>query len=284
MSLKSILPELKRAQAGGYALPLFDAFDPNSAENIIQALEERKSPAMVAIYTAFLDNPNARAFTAYINARAEASPVPVSIMLDHGASFEACVKALWLGFTDVMYDGSSLPLDENIAATRLVTRAAHAVDAAVEAELGHVGSGSEYQSFGAKRIGFTDPAEVEYFVAQTGVDFLAVAIGTAHGQYQGEPMLDLDLLREIRRRVDIPLSLHGGSGLSKDQYQSAISAGISKINIATDLYQSATESITREAGNEKTSYFGINTAAGQAFRERCGYFLDIFGASGKASS
>lgn len=279
MPLKSILPELKKAQARGYALPLFDAFDMTSAEGIIRSLEEHKSPAMVAIYTAFLDHPNARAFTTFLRTRAEDSPVPISLMLDHGASFEACIKALRFGFTDVMFDGSSLELEENIAITRMVTRAAHAAGASVEAELGHVGSGSNYLAFGAKRVGFTDPSVVEYFVAQTGVDILAVAVGTAHGQYQGEPILDLDLLREIRSRVEIPLALHGGSGLTKEQYQSAIAAGISKINIATDLYQSATEMIIKAAKDEKASYFGINMAADKSFRERCGYFLEIFGSA-----
>jgi fructose-bisphosphate aldolase, class II len=283
MTLKSIYSELKRAQASAYAVPLFDVSDTTSAEGIFKALEDRCAPAMVAVYAPLIENTQGRAFVAYLRARAEDSPIPISIMLDHGGSFEVCIKALRCGFTDVMYDGSRLPLDENIAQARLVARAAHAAGAKVEAELGHVGSGSSYQSFGAKRAGFTDPQEVAYFIEETGVDFLAVAIGTAHGQYQGEPMLDLDLLREIRGKVEIPLSLHGGSGLTADQFQQAITAGISKINIATDLYHSAGQKMIQKAAEDNTSYFQLTQAGIEAFQERSAYYLDIFGASGKAN-
>src|SRR5512146_1554065 len=201
MPLISIGKELQRARAGKYALPLFDAEDSLSADGMFAALEACRAPAMIAMYTALLDRPNGRALAAYLRTRAEDATVPVSIMLDHGSSFEACIKALKLGLTDVMFDGSRLPIAENIAITRQVVRAAHANGACVEAELGHVGMGKEYQDFGAKRKGFTSPEDVERFVAETGVDFLAVAIGSAHGVYQGEPRLDLELLEQIAARV-----------------------------------------------------------------------------------
>jgi fructose-bisphosphate aldolase class II len=207
--------------------------------------------------------------------------VPVSLMLDHGQSFEQCIRALTYGFTDVMYDGSRLPLEENIATTRMVVRAAHAVGACVEAELGHVGSGRDYQAYGALRKGFTDPETVERFVAETEVDMLAVAVGTAHGFYQGDPELDLDLLREIRGRVDIPLALHGGSGCSADQFRAAIEAGITKINVASDLYRAAGETLVEAAATEDASYHALSRAATASFAERVGYYLDLFGASGK---
>jgi fructose-bisphosphate aldolase, class II len=282
MTLKSISDELMRAQVGKYALPLFDVSDTASAEGVFRALEDRCAPVMVAMYAPLIENAAGCAFAAYLHARAIDSPVPISLMLDHGGSFEVCIKALRLGFTDVMYDGSSLPIEENIAQARLVTRAAHAVGVKVEAELGHVGSGSSYQSFGAKRAGFTDPDEVELFAAETGVDFLAVAIGTAHGQYQGDPMLDLELLAEIHRRIDLPLALHGGSGLSVIQYQQAIAAGISKINIATDLYQTAGLNMIEASSAENASYFRLTQTAADSFFERSKFYLDIFGASGKA--
>ena len=282
MTLVSIGQELKRAQAGSYGLPLFDAFDVTSADGIFQALEDCRAPAMVAVYSPFLDYANARAFTGYLRARAEDAPGPVSLMLDHGANFVMCMKALKLGFSDVMYDGSQLPIAENIANTKAVVQVAHAFGACVEAELGHVGAGGEYQGFGAQRQGFTNPDDVERFVAETGVDFLAVAIGTAHGEYQSEPHLDLDLLAEIRQRVDIPLVMHGGSGLSAAQFQAAIASGISKINVATDLFNTAGRRVVEAAHGEKPSYLGMEQVALEAFRERCGYYLDIFGAVGKA--
>jgi len=282
MTLTSIGNELKRAQKQGYALPLFDTFDSTSTDALFQAFDDCCAPAMIAIYAPMIEHPNGRAFSTYLRIRAEDASTPVSVMLDHGGSIELCLKALRLGFSDVMYDGSKLPLDENIANTRQVVKAAHAVGACVEAELGHVGSGNEYQSFGAQRLGFTDPAVVEHFVEKTGVDFLAIAIGTAHGPYQGDPMLDLELLAEIRRRVEIPLVLHGGSGLSKDQFQAAIRTGICKINVATDLLMTAGQRMVQEAQAEKASYFSLSQASSQAICERASYYLNIFGAAGKA--
>ena len=162
-----------------------------------------------------------------------------------------------------------------------MVRAAHAAGCGAEAELGHVGRGTEYDVFGGRRKGFTDAATVERFVAETGVDFLAVAIGTAHGLYKGDPLLDLDLLADIRRRVDIPLVLHGGTGLTEAQYRAAIDGGISKINIFTDLAVTAGKEMCAVAASDKPSYFAIGDAAREAFRQRCGYFSDLFGATGK---
>jgi len=280
MPLVSILPHLKRAQQHHYALPLFDTVDMYSTDGMFAVLEEKKAPAMIAVYAGALDRPNAHAFAGYIRARAEAATVPVSLMLDHGGSFEQCMRAIALGFTDIMYDGSKLPFEENVANTRAVVRAAHAVGLAVEAELGHVGAGSEYEDFGAQRQGFTDPDDVERFVAETGVDVLAVAVGTAHGLYACEPRLDLDLLREIRARVDIPLSLHGGSGCSDEQFRDAIAAGIAKVNVATDLFVTTARRLTEAARVEDMHYFAFGKLAVESFQERCGHYLDVFGATG----
>ncbi|MBN1402297.1 MAG: class II fructose-bisphosphate aldolase [Anaerolineae bacterium] len=282
MPLVSIGAELKRAQHGKYALPLFDTSDMHSTEGMFLALEEKRAPAMVALYAGMVERPNARALASYIRARAEEASVPVSLMLDHGGSFEQCMRAISLGFTDIMYDGSQLSLDENIASTAAIVRAGHAVGLGVEAELGHVGRGSEYRAYGSQRKGFTNPDDVERFVAETDVDFLAVAIGTAHGLYDGEPALDLDLLRAIRARVDIPLVLHGGSGCSDDQFRAAIAAGISKVNVATDLFVTTGKRLVAAAGAADASYHSLSRVAVESFKERCGHYLDVFGASGRA--
>lgn len=281
MTLRSALEALKRAQREGYALPCFDTFEMMGTEGMIAALEERRAPGIVAMYAGSVERPNARAFAAYLRAKAEDAAVPISLMLDHGSSFEQCIKAIALGFTDVMYDGSQLPLEENIAHTKQIVRAAHAVGVGVEAELGHVGRGSEYQSFGGQRKGFTDPDTVERFVAETGVDLLAVAIGTAHGLYQGEPQVDIELLRAIRARVDIPLVLHGGSGLSDAHFRATIEAGISKINIFTDLGVTTGARLVEAAKQENASYFSLTAVISQTFQERCSHYLDVFGASHK---
>ena len=192
------------------------------------------------------------------------------------------MKAIYFGFTDVMYDGSKLPVEENIATTKAVVRVAHEFGVAVEAELGHVGSGNEYRSFGSLGKGFTDPDTVVAFVEQTGVDFLAIAIGTAHGLYDGDPVLNMELLDEIRKRVDIPLVLHGGSGCSDDQFRAVIARGISKVNVATDLVVTTGKRLVEAAQKDGARYFDLSKTAVDSFIERCGHYYDVFGASGKA--
>jgi fructose-bisphosphate aldolase class II len=282
MSLVSILDELQKAQRAQYAIPCFDTFEMMGTQGIFAALEEKHAPGIVGLYSGLLDRPNARAAVGMVRTMAEDATVPVSLILDHGKDFEHCMLALHYGFSDVMYDGSKLPLEENIANTRAIVRAAHAVGAAVEAELGHVGVGREYQSFGAQGKGFTEPEAVEQFVAETGVDFLAVAVGTAHGLYEGDPRLALDLLEEVRERVEIPLVLHGGSGLSDEQFRSAIERGISKINIFTNLSVAAGQGMIEAAREEDASFFSIIRAVPVAFQQECERLLDVFGTSGKA--
>lgn len=282
MPLVSIGPLLKQAQAQRFAVPLFDAFDALSAEGMILALEQKRAPGIIAIYTKIMDEPATPALAAYIHRRAQTAGVPISLMLDHGADFETCMKAVTVGCTDIMYDGSKLALDENIVETAAIARAGHALGVCVEAELGHVGQGSDYLDFGAQRKGFTEPAIVERFVAETGIDFLAVAIGNAHGLYKGEPKLDIVLLREIRARTSVPLVLHGGTGIPEAQFRAAIAAGVCKINVATDLFVNAGKSLVDASKAESVGYFELTKAAVDSFAARCGYYLDLFGASGKA--
>jgi fructose-bisphosphate aldolase class II len=282
MPLVSMLAGVRRAMQEKYAIPMYDTFDMFSTEGMVIAAEEKKSPVMMALYAGTLDRPNAQAFSAYIRERADRATVPISLWLDHGSSFEQCMKALSYRFTDVMYDGSRLPIEENIETTKAIVRVAHEFGAGVEAELGHVGSGNEYKSYGSLGKGFTDPDSVVSFVEQTGVDMLAIAIGTAHGLYDGDPVLNMDLLSEIRSRVDIPLVLHGGSGCTETQFREVIARGISKVNIATDLVVTTGERVIEAAKKEGARYFDLVRTATESFTERCGYYYDLFGSSGKA--
>jgi len=281
MTMQSARSTLAAAQSKGYAIPLFDTFEMLGTEGIFQAIEAKGAATIVGMYAHWIEKPQARAFAAYLSARCQDASVPVSLMLDHGGSVANCITALQYGFSDVMFDGSSLPLEENIAQTRQVVEAAHAVGAGVEAELGHVGVGADYRDPDKVKAGYTDPAAAERFVAETGVDFLAIAIGTAHGVYQGTPELDIERLSEIRKRVDIPLVLHGGSGLSDEQFRSAIEAGICKVNVFTDLGLTACRRAVTAAQAPDVSFFSIGEAFTEAFRERCGYYMDLFGASGQ---
>jgi len=282
MPLVSILSELKKAQEKGYGIGCFDIVEALGTEGLISAMEKKRSPGIIGIWSGMLDRPNARALVNNTLAMAEDATIPVSLILDHGQSFEYCIKAISLGFTDVMYDGSKLTLEENIANTQMVVRAGHAAGVNVEAELGQVGSGHNYQSFGGIREGFTNPDVVEMFVEKTGVDMLAIAIGTAHGFYQGDPEIDLELLAEIRKRTDIPLVLHGGSGLSDDQFRSAVSGKISKINIFTNLATETTKRMLEEAKSEKASYFSFTGKIREAFEYECERLIDVFGSADKA--
>lgn len=276
MTLISIGSYLRQARMEGYAIPLFDAFDSLSAEGIFQAFEELQAPGIIAVYSPLLDQSGGSALTAYIRTRAENSSAPISLMLDHGGSFEHCMRAIQLGFTDIMFDGSRLSLEENITITRSVVRAAHACGLCAEAELGHVGLGSDYQQIDANRAGFTDPDLVGRFVSETDVDFLAVAIGNAHGLYQGEPHLDLNLLEKIRDQIEIPLVLHGGTGIHEDDFRAVIKRGISKINIATDLYLQAVQQISTAIQAGESSYFKLADRIVNAIRERCLYYIQLF--------
>lgn len=282
MPLVSFVDQLKRARREGWGIPLFDIFERLGTDGIYLAAEAKRAPTIVGVYGGLFDRPGGKEFCSYFVRRCETSTVPMSVYLDHGDSFERCIQALHLGFTDVMYDGSRLSIEDNIATTRMVVRAAHAVGAGVEAELGHVGYGSDYDTYGARREGFTKPEDVERFVEETGVDFLAIAIGSAHGQYKGTPELDYELLAEISRRVDIPLVMHGGSGLSDEQFQTAIANGISKVNIFTDLALTASARLIEVARGENPNLMTMTNAIREGFRERCEHYLDVFGATGKA--
>jgi ketose-bisphosphate aldolase len=289
MSIMPAFHLLTQASRGGYAVPHFDVWDIATTEGALAALVEKRAPGIIAIYSAVFQGPIARGLVSYVRARADEVSVPVAILLDHGAGLEECAKAIRFGCTDVMFDGSRLPLQENIAQTRVIVRAAHAAGVGVEGEVGHVGQAGDIEDSGRSRHGLTDPGEAIDFVRETGVDYLAIAIGTAHGVYQGEPRLDLDLLREIRRRVAAPLVLHGGTGLGGEPLRAAIAGGIAKINVSTDLFLSAGRRVAdgewaevAAPWTDDPTFFQVTATIAEAFRERCLYYIDLFGAAGRA--
>jgi fructose-bisphosphate aldolase, class II len=283
MPLVSIKNDLIQARRERFAVPLFDIFEMQGVEGTLDALIEKRAPTIMGIYMTAAAQPSCRAMAAYMRCRAEQTDVPISIMLDHGASVEQCLEVLTYGFTDVMYDGSSLPIEENIANTRRVVEAAHAAGAGVEAELGHVGFGDQYESFGGQRAGFTDPGAVAYFVEKTGVDFLAIAFGNAHGMYKGTPQLDLDLVAEIRKRVDVPLVMHGGTGLSDEQFRGAIAAGICKINFYTSISNTAVDNTRTAVARPDATLLTVSEGIRASYRSWCSHLYEVFGTAGKAA-
>lgn len=221
------------AQKGGYAVGAFNVENMEMVQAVVAAAEELRSPVIMQTTPSTVKYAGLNYYYANAKAAAEAASVPVAIHLDHGSSFELAMQALREGYTSIMIDGSHSVFEENIAVTKRVVDACAPSRVPVEAELGKVGGKEDDLDGGAG--GYTVPSEAAEFVARTGVSSLAVAIGTAHGVYVGEPKLDLDRLVEIRKVVDIPLVLHGASGLTDEAVRESIKRGICKVNFATEL-------------------------------------------------
>jgi ketose-bisphosphate aldolase len=211
-------------------------------------------------------------------------PVPVALILDHGRSLSAVVRAIRHGATAVMLDASTKTLEENIALTRTAAEMAHWAGISAEGEIGHVGQGAEYQNIGEDRSKlFTKPAEAIEFVEMTGVDALAVAVGTAHGHYVGTPQLDFDLLAELKEAIPTPLVLHGGSSSGDENLSRASKLGVAKVNIYTDMATAARERVVNLLANDpkKVPFSRILVEAKAAFREVSGHYMDVFGSTGR---
>lgn len=224
---------LLNAQRGRYAVGAFNVENMEMVQAVVEAAIELSSPAIIQTTPSTLRYGEPKMYAAMVRAAAEQSPVPIALHLDHGESFALAAKALRAGYTSIMIDGSHGPFEENISISRRVVEMAEAMGIPVEAELGKVGGKEDDLDGGAG--GLTDPADAVKFVAETGISSLAVAIGTAHGLYAGEPKLDIPRLKAIRKVVEIPLVLHGASGLSKEQVQECIREGCCKVNFATEL-------------------------------------------------
>lgn len=222
------------AQKDGYAVGAFNVENMEMVMAVIAAAEELRAPVMMQTTPSTIKYAGLDMYLANVKAAAERASVPVCLHLDHGDSFDLAMRALRTGYTSIMIDGSHNVFEENIAVTKAVADACRPSGIPVEAELGKVG-GKEDDLDGGEGNGYTDPLEAKEFVERTGVTSLAVAIGTAHGVYKGVPKLDLDRLAEIRKVVDIPLVLHGASGLSEEAVVESIKRGICKVNFATEL-------------------------------------------------
>ncbi len=230
------------AQKGGYAVGAFNVENMEMVMAVIAAAEELRAPLMLQTTPSTIKYAGLDMYLANVKAAAERASVPVCLHLDHGDSFDLAMRALRTGYTSIMIDGSHNVFEENIAVTKAVADACRPSGIPVEAELGKVG-GKEDDLDGGEGNGYTDPLEAKEFVERTGVTSLAVAIGTAHGVYKGVPKLDLDRLAEIRKVVDIPLVLHGASGLSEEAVVESIKRGICKVNFATELRIAYTDGV-----------------------------------------
>ncbi len=249
---------LKSAQAGKYAVGAFNCENMEMAMAIIAAAEAQRAPVMLQTTPSTVDYAGLDLFYANVRTLAERASVPVALHLDHGSSYGLAISAIAAGYSSVMIDGSHESFEDNIKLTRRVVERAAEKGIPVEAELGKVG-GKEDDLDGGSGNGYTDPDDAVTFVCDTGIDSLAVAIGTAHGVYVGTPVLDVERLGEIRRAlelagVSIPLVLHGASGLSDESIRACVAEGICKVNFATELRQAFTAGVREYLAENPGAY------------------------------
>ncbi|GAB2570132.1 hypothetical protein Aab01nite_06500 [Paractinoplanes abujensis] len=274
------------ANEHSFAVPAFNISDWAMFKGIVEISEETNAPLIVAIHPDEVAHIG-RDMVAGIIERAHRSSVPIAIHWDHGATYQQALQAIQFGFTSVMIDASMKPFDENLAITKKVTESAHILGVSVEGELGTIGGNDTYAEGGSDTIIYTDPDDAVTYVEQTGVDSLAIAIGTFHGMYPADmlPELKLDLLKEIKGRVGIPLVLHGGSGNPDDEIREAARIGINKINISTDIKVAYHNKMREVLGNDPKTREpnAIQPACVAAMNEVAAQKIELFGAAGKAS-
>ena len=284
MSLVSVAELLLNAQKGNYAVGAFNCNNMEIVQAIVAAAEAEKSPVIVQASQGAIKYAGIEYIAAMTRLAAEKASVPVALHLDHGTSFAQVMQCVRNSFTSVMIDGSKLHLEENIALTNKVIEAVRPLGVSVEAELGKIGGTEDDITVSEREALFTDPAEAERFVQETHVDALAIAIGTAHGQYKGVPKLDFDRLKEIRKRIEAPIVLHGSSGVPDEAIREAISLGVCKVNIDTNIREAfvaaarlALANAPQEIDPRKMLGPARDAAIG-IIREK----IRIFGSNGKA--
>ena len=240
------------AQRGNYAVGAFNAENMEMVKAIIQAAEELKAPVMIQTTPSTVKYGTLETFFGIVSAEAAKATVPVCLHLDHGSSFELAMQAIKAGYTSVMIDGSHEDFEGNVAISKKVADVANALNIPVEAELGKVGGKEDDLEADADTN--TDPQEAKEFVERTGITSLAVAIGTAHGFYAGTPVLDQERVSEIRKVVDVPLVLHGASGLSEEDVRECVERGMCKVNFATELRVAYTDAVKKLLEEKPETY------------------------------
>ena len=288
--LVSMTELMKDASEKGYAVGAFNAVNFESLRAIIAAAEETGKGVILNHAEVHFPLMPLEVIAPIMVDIAKKATVPVCVHLDHGQSLESCMKAIQLGFTSVMLDVSGEDYEENVNKTALICRLAHSVGVTVEAELGHifqsdigVGEAGEQEtldSFESAEDVYTDPDLAKDFVERTGVDALAIAFGTAHGVYKVKPKLDLDRIKLIKEKIDVPFVMHGGSGLTKEEFQTSIHNGIRKINYYTYMSlaggNAVKEFIKNKAEDEKVFYHDIPLIAVEAMKENVKEAIRIF--------
>ena len=279
---------LRPAKANKYAVGLFNAVNLELARGIIAAAESSRSPVIMGTAEVLLPYGPLEEVSYYLIPMAKKASVPIVVHLDHGLSYDTCIKALKLGFSSVMYDCSTDSYDENVRKVKEMAEIAHSYGATIEGELGHVGD-NEGSAEGSSHLTdpsqfFTDPKLAKDFVDKTGVDALAIAVGNAHGAYKLPPKLDFERIRTIAKTVDVPLVLHGGSGLTDNDFKQAIQEGISKVNIFTDINVAAVEAEFKKFSSMDKGLIDLIPAAVEAVKQATMNKMKLFSSDGKADT
>ncbi|WDV46059.1 class II fructose-1,6-bisphosphate aldolase [Clostridiaceae bacterium M8S5] len=275
---------MKHAHENNYAVGAFNVNNMEIVQAIIEAAEETQSPVIMQASQGGLKYAGVEYIAEMAKIAAKNASVPVAIHLDHGTDFVQIMQCIRNGFTSVMIDASKHDLDKNIEITKNIAEIAHAVGVSVEAELGKIGGTEDDITVDDKDATFTDPDEAARFVNETGVDFLAIAVGTAHGPYKGEPKLDFDRIKVIKDKLNIPLVLHGSSGVPEESIKKAVSLGINKINIDTDIRMAFSNAV-RKFVNENPDAYDPRKIVGCAREDMKKVIADkmrMFGSTGKA--
>ncbi|GAA4714718.1 class II fructose-1,6-bisphosphate aldolase [Brevibacillus fulvus] len=287
MPLVSMTDMLRKAMEQNYAVGHFNLGNLEFAQAILQAAQEESAPVIVAVSPGYFHHLGGLTVAAtLVRALIEEYKitVPVALHLDHGQSFAQCLQAIKAGFTSVMIDASHFPLNTNIAVTRKVVEAAHALGVSVEAELGRIGGQEDDLYVAEPDAWYASPEECQLLVQETGVDCLAPALGSVHGLYRGEPKLGFSRMEQIRRLTGVPLVLHGGSGIPAEQIARAISLGTAKINVNTENQLAAVQAIQKQLAEQPglydpRQYMG---AAREAMKDAVKAKIRQFGCCGKA--
>lgn len=273
------------AREGHYAVGMFNAVTSDMVRGVVEAAEELRAPILLSTCEIFLKYWPMEELAHYFQFIARRASVPVCFHFDHGKSEAACLRALELGFTSIMYDTSALPFEENLRCVKEMAYKAHSVGVQIEAELGRVGD-NEGSAEGADVLDvpenyYTDPEQARQFVAETGVDALAIAVGNAHGAYKFPPKLDFDRIDAIAAAVPVPLVLHGGSGIGDDDFRTAIRKGIAKVNIFTDLSLAGGKAAAAAYADGR-GLADMVLPAVEAVKQAAAEKIRLFGAAGKA--
>ena len=275
---------LEHADQNGYAVGAFNVNNMEIIQAIAEAAGDLKAPVILQASQGAIKYAGVEYITSLVKTTAGLIDVPMALHLDHGTDFDEIMKCIRNGFTSVMIDASKHELEENIRLTKEIVRIAHSVGVSVEAELGKIGGTEDHIVVSEAEATYTDPEEARIFVEETGVDSLAIAVGTAHGVYKGEPKVDIERIKEIDRVVSVPLVLHGSSGVPYDTLENAVKAGIRKINIDTDIRASFATSVREfvEANPSEIDPRKILKPARARMADTVKEKIKVFGSDGKA--